>query len=186
MPRRPRPGGRCGAVRAHRRRGRDRAGQPKDNIVTQLKKLADKHRGIAELQVIGKTVQGLPIYAMKVTKDARHRRDGSRPSVLYSATQHAREWLATETTRRTMRLFLDNYGRKGTAIGADGKPVLDTQAKEITKLVNKTELWFVVVANPDGYDHTFTPENRLWRKNLADNDGDGQVTNVDVPAPVVT
>ena len=32
------------------------------------------------------------------------------------------------------------------------------------------------VANPDGYDYTFTAGNRLWRKNLRDNNGDGQIT----------
>ena len=37
---------------------------------------------------------------------------------------------------------------------------------EITRLLNANELWFLVVANPDGYDYTFTPGNRLWRKNL--------------------
>jgi Zinc carboxypeptidase len=26
---------------------------------------------------------------------------------------------------------------------------------------------------------TFTPANRLWRKNLRDNNGDGQISNVD-------
>ena len=46
----------------------------------------------------------------------------------------------------------------------------------ITELVDTTELWFVPVANPDGYDFTFTPGNRLWRKNLRDNDGDGRIT----------
>ena len=32
------------------------------------------------------------------------------------------------------------------------------------------------VANPDGYDFTFTPGSRLWRKNLRDNNGDGVIT----------
>ena len=48
--------------------------------------------------------------------------------------------------------------------------------EEITQIVNKNELWFLPVANPDGYDYTFTPDNRLWRKNLRDNNGDGQIT----------
>ena len=37
------------------------------------------------------------------------------------------------------------------------------------------ELWFIPVANPDGYDFTHDGE-RLWRKNLRDNNGDGQIT----------
>ena len=35
------------------------------------------------------------------------------------------------------------------------------------------------MANPDGYDYTFTEGQRLWRKNLRDNDGDGQITDAD-------
>ena len=35
------------------------------------------------------------------------------------------------------------------------------------------------VANPDGYDYTFTKGNRLWRKNLRDNNGDGEITGAD-------
>jgi hypothetical protein len=155
------------------------AGNPTDNIVTQLQKLATKYPRITKLEVIGHTIRGVPIYAMKVTKDADKKRDGSRPAVLFSATQHAREWLAGEVSRRTLRMFVDNYGRNGTAVGTDGNPLDGVDAKEITKLVDHNELWFVPVANPDGYDYTFDPPNRLWRKNLRDNDGDGQITNVD-------
>ena len=39
--------------------------------------------------------------------------------------------------------------------------------------MNTRELWFVCISNPDGYEYTFIPENRLWRKNMADNDGNG-------------
>ncbi len=46
----------------------------------------------------------------------------------------------------------------------------------ITKIIDTTELWFVPVANPDGYDFTFEEEQRLWRKNLRDNDGDGVIS----------
>ena len=42
-----------------------------------------------------------------------------------------------------------------------------------TELVNTRELWFICVNNPDGYEYTFTPGNRLWRKNMADNNGNG-------------
>jgi hypothetical protein len=35
------------------------------------------------------------------------------------------------------------------------------------------------VANPDGYDFTFQPDQRLWHKNLADNNHDGLITGVD-------
>ena len=77
-------------------------------------------------------------------------------------TIHAREWIATEVTRRLLRHFVENYGRNA----------------EITNLVNTRELWFMPVANPDGYQYTYTTE-RLWRKNLRDNNGDGTITTGD-------
>ncbi len=79
--------------------------------------------------------------------------------MLYSATQHAREWIATETDRRLMRWFVERYAT-------------DARAR---RLVRTRDLWFVPVANPDGYDFTFTEGNRLWRKNLRDNNGDGVI-----------
>jgi hypothetical protein len=112
--------------------------------------------------VIGHSVQGQEILAFKVTQNARQVPDGHRPSVLYNSAQHAREWITPEMTRRLMRYVVDGY----------------SSDRAIRKLLKGTELWFVPVANPDGYDYTFSTD-RLWRKNLRDNDGDGEITGVD-------
>jgi hypothetical protein len=114
---------------------------------------------LTKLVVVGETVNGQEILALKVTKDASKLKDGRRPAVLYASAQHAREWITPEMTRRLMHYFLDNYGTDS----------------EITELVDTTELWFIPVLNPDGYDFTHTDE-RLWRKNLRDNNGDGVIT----------
>jgi Zinc carboxypeptidase/Immune inhibitor A peptidase M6 len=114
---------------------------------------------IAKLVEFGTTVQGKPIVALKVTKDPQ-KSDGRKPSVLYLSAQHAREWITPEMNRRLMHYFLDGYNSNRT----------------VRKLVNTRELWFVPVANPDGYDWTFEPGQRLWRKNLRDNNGDGEIT----------
>ncbi len=128
-------------------------------IKAEYEQAAADNPKIAKAVSIGKTTNGQDIIALKISKDARKREDGTMPSVLYLSAQHAREWITPEMNRRLMHFFLDNYGSD----------------KEITKLVDKNELWFVPVANPDGYDFTFTPGNRLWRKNLRDNNNDGTI-----------
>ncbi|GAA4723664.1 M14 family metallopeptidase [Nocardioides endophyticus] len=127
-------------------------------IRDQLYAAARRNPGLVKLKVIGHTGQGREILAVKVTKDARGKRDGSRPAVLYSSTQHAREWISTEVNRRLMNNYIDKWR---------------AHDKKVRKLLKTTELWFVLVANPDGYQYTFDHE-RLWRKNLRDNNGDGQ------------
>ena len=104
-----------------------------------------------------------------MTKDARKAKDGKRPAVLYCGAQHAREWITPEMVRRLMHYYLDGYG-------AD---------PEHHRLLKSTELWFVPVANPDGYDYTFSTD-RLWRKNLRDNNGDGQITATTASTPTAT
>jgi hypothetical protein len=124
--------------------------------------LARSHPDLVKQVVIGRSVNGQEILAFKVTAGAPWLPDGLHPAVLYSSAQHAREWITPEMTRRLMRHVLDGY---------------DTD-QEIRGLLSRTELWFVPVANPDGYDYTFSTD-RLWRKNLRDNDGDGVITGVD-------
>jgi hypothetical protein len=132
-------------------------------IADELRETAAANRKLAKLVPFGTTVDGQEMLAVKVTKQARQVEDGSRPAVLYVGAQHAREWITPEMVRRLMHHYLDSYGSD----------------PEITKILNTTELWFVPVANPDGYDFSFTDGSRLWRKNLADNDGDGSITGND-------
>jgi hypothetical protein len=129
----------------------------------QMRQLARRNPNIAKLVDLGDTVQGRDILAIKLTQGARGHADGSRPAVLYSATQHAREWIAAEIDRRLMHWYVDRWRAND---------------KGVKRLLKKTELWFVPVANPDGYEYTFETD-RLWRKNLQDNDGDGQTTLAD-------
>ena len=115
-------------------------------IRDELFDIASDNRQIVKLEVLGTTHQGRQLIALKVTEDARKKRDGSRPAVLYSSNQHAREWISAEVNRRLLHHFVDGWRAKD---------------KEIRGLLERTELWFVVVANPDGYQYSFDHE-RLW------------------------
>jgi murein tripeptide amidase MpaA len=126
-------------------------------IQDELEDLAAANPNLVRLEDIGTTAQGRDILAVRVS-DPRGR--PTKPAVLYTSLQHAREWISGEVNRRTLRYVIDQYNA--------GDP-------ETLDLLRRTELWFVIVANPDGYQYTFDVE-RLWRKNLRDNNQDGQIT----------
>jgi hypothetical protein len=115
---------------------------------------------IAQRQAIGTTVNGKEITAVRVTGNPNRVALGRRPTTVYIGAQHAREWITPEMVRRLLDHVLTGYGTDDA----------------ITDLVDDHELWFIPVANPDGYDFTFEEGQRLWRKNLRDNDGNGTIT----------
>lgn len=156
-------------------------GTPRETLYEEYSRLAAEHTSIVKEEQIGSSIDGKPIIALRITRDARQpsNPDGSKPSVLYISTQHAREWITAEQTRRLAHLFVDNYNHSGLAKDVDGNDIAGLSASDITTLVNTREIWIVPIANPDGYDFTFTPGNREWRKNLRDNNHDGQITAVD-------
>ena len=97
------------------------------------------------VDTIGFSVEGRPLLVVKVGSADD---SPSRPNVLYMATYHAREWAATETARRLLVHLVQP--------AAD-----DARTRD---LVLSRDVWIMPVANPDGYQYTFTTE-RLWRKN---------------------
>ncbi|MEU7277853.1 M14 family zinc carboxypeptidase [Streptomyces sp. NPDC045431] len=132
-----------------------------NGLKAEILATARAHPALTKVVSLGKTVKGQDILALKLTKAAQKSKDGSKPATLYLSNQHAREWITPEMNRRLLHHYLAGYGKD----------------PRITRIVDTTELWFVLSANPDGYDFTHAdPANRQWRKNLRDNNGDGRIT----------
>ena len=144
-----------------------------DGLREYMYDLEAANEDILDLEVLGHTYGTDPegdgpdtpreIIALRLTANEDASADGSKPAVLYSSTIHAREWIATEVNRRLLEWFIKGWREE--------KP-------DAVKILNTTELWFVLVQNPDGYQYTFDVD-RLWRKNLRDNDGDNEITSLD-------
>jgi len=132
-------------------------------IRDELFRIARNNPNLVKLEVLGETEGGREYVALKLTQGARGIRDGLRPAVLYVSTFHAREWISTEVNRRLLHWYVNQFR-------ADNR--------EVKRLLKDTELWFVLVHNPDGYEYTFDVE-RLWRKNLRDNDGNAIIDSND-------
>ena len=132
--------------------------EPINGIKDQLRILAATNPKIAQLKTVGRSLQNRPMLVMRLTNEKIGKKDG-KPQALFVCTHHAREWVATQMCMRLIKYLTSNYG-------SDAR---------VTQLLDNVEVWIMPVGNPDGYQYTFTNE-RLWRKNLRDNDGDGQTT----------
>jgi Zinc carboxypeptidase len=132
-----------------------------DGLEQYMADLASANPDIIDLVDIGNTHQGRDIWALRLTDEATDGED--EPAVLYSSTIHAREWITTEVNRRLLEWFIKGW--------REAKP-------DVVEIMDTTELWFVLVQNPDGYQYSFEVD-RLWRKNLNDNDGNGVIDSLD-------
>ncbi|MFN2397658.1 MAG: M14 family metallopeptidase [Gemmatimonadaceae bacterium] len=104
---------------------------------------------MVHVDTIGFSIEGRPLIIAKIGSRSDSR---TRPNVLFMATYHAREWAATEMALRLLRYLVDH-----NAQGASPDPRIDS-------LVTRNDIWILPVANPDGYQFTFS-QDRLWRKN---------------------
>lgn len=93
---------------------------------------------------LGKSYEGRPMIAVKIGPKGD---SPQRPNVLFIATYHAREWASTDFALRLIKYLAASPG---------SNPRVDS-------LVQARDIWILPVANPDGYEYTFTTD-RLWRK----------------------
>jgi carboxypeptidase T len=107
-----------------------------------LRLLAQANPEIAELHQIGRSVEGRPIWALRLGE-----RRGSARKVLFMGCHHAREWIAVEVPYLLAEHLVQS---------ANQSPVKDWLAQG--------EIWVAPMINPDGHEFSRTAD-RLWRKN---------------------
>jgi len=119
-----------------------------DAINTYMDDLVALNPNIAEKIDLGDSLEGRPIYALRVSGAA----PGTRNALLFNGTQHAREWIAPMVTIYVADQLIRQY---------DSDP-------QVQSLVDNVEFYIVPVMNPDGYVYSWT-NDRFWRKNRRNN-----------------
>lgn len=120
-----------------------------------LTSLAATYPTLAERTVIGTSLQGRNITALKISDNVGV--DESEPEVLYMGNHHARELMSVEIPLLFAEYLLQNYGVNST----------------ITNYIDNREIYVVPMVNPDG--HFYVQQNHAgssntwWRKNRRDN-----------------
>lgn len=119
-----------------------------DELVAELELVAATYPHITWLTTAGESLEGRPIYALKISDNPSL--DEDEPEALLFALTHAREHLTVEMALYIIEFLTKEYGQDGA----------------ITNLVNQREIWILPNVNPDGdvYD-TESGYYRSWRKN---------------------
>jgi carboxypeptidase T len=123
------------------------------NLEEDLRALAEARPDIAELREVGRSVEGRPIWALRI---GERRPEPGRPKALFMGCHHAREWIAVEVPFLLAKDLVER---------ADEPPVAGW--------LSAGEVWVAPMVNPDGHEHSRVAE-RLWRKNRRRN-ADGSV-----------
>jgi carboxypeptidase T len=116
-----------------------------------LRQLAEDRPEIAELHQVGSSLEGRPIWALRIGE-----RQGSDRKLLVLGCHHAREWLAVEVPYLLAEHLVSNAG-----------------SDPVQQWLAQGEIWLAPMVNPDGHEYSRT-HDRLWRKNRRQNP-DGSV-----------
>lgn len=111
---------------------------------------------ISVKQNLGFSNEGRAIWAVKISDNPGINESETEAPIYFDALHHAREPQAMACLMYYMYWLLDNYGTD----------------PEATYLVNNRQIYFVPIANPDGYEynHTTNPNGGgMWRKNRKNN-----------------
>ncbi|PLX01415.1 MAG: hypothetical protein C0595_14865 [Marinilabiliales bacterium] len=130
-----------------------------DEIMSELDDMADMYPNLittrATVSPDTLTHEGRYLYWLKISDNPNT--DEDEPELLYTGVHHAREPIGAQQMIFYMWHLLENY---------------DSDS-HIQTLVDNTEMYFIPIVNPDGYEQNyFTHPNGggMWRKNWRLND----------------
>jgi hypothetical protein len=113
-------------------------------IADKLDGFVKEHPELAQKVSLGQSAEGRELWAVRVGKGAQ----GEKPGVLVIGGHHAREWAGNGAVTTAIETLLDGYGKD----------------PEMTEKVDNMEMWFIPLANPDGYEYSRNADPN-WRKN---------------------
>ncbi len=117
-------------------------------IEAQLKEYARRYPDLASVKVMGKSLEGRDIWAIKISDNVRAK-EKAEPVVFFNGMHHAREVMTPEVTMDIVDQLLTGYN-------SDAK---------IRRWVDDNEVWVIPMFNVDGNQKVWDG-SAMWRKNV--------------------
>ncbi|XP_037784648.1 carboxypeptidase B-like, partial [Penaeus monodon] len=111
-------------------------------IVSYIEGLSSRYSNKVQVDKIGQSVEGRPIYLITINKKTKTRKV-DKPVIFIEAGAHAREWVSPASALYLVERLLES-----------------------PSLLRNAEWRVVPLLNPDGYVYSWN-HDRLWRKNRA-------------------
>jgi len=118
-----------------------------NEAISYIENIADNYPSITMLEIIGQSVNGREIQALKISDNPLVEEE-DEVDVLFVGLHHAREWPSLEMGLYVANILTSNYASDPA----------------IRNLVNTREIYVVPCLNPDGYVYCHD-QGRDWRKN---------------------
>eukprot|EP00795_Rhopilema_esculentum_P015189 gene15189-6385_t len=107
-----------------------------DEMRRILQGCAEKHKSIARVKSIGKSVEGRDLWAIQIS-DKPDEVEQGEPMFKYVGNMHGNEAISRQILIYLVGYLCDNYGKDS----------------RVTKLVNTTNIFILPSMNPDGFEH---------------------------------
>ncbi|MDQ0352743.1 nitrogen fixation protein [Alkalibacillus filiformis] len=102
-----------------------------DQMVKDIHQLARQYPGLIEVEVIGQSVEGRDIHAVKV--------GNGDTKITINSSHHAREWISTNLVMHQIDTYSQAYVKEETVDGYDAREILE-----------QASIYYVPMVNPDG------------------------------------